>query len=927
MRHKESTPVANEEYDLPTPPRIFFTDNAPVEPEKEVSAPVVDEEYDLPTPPRIFLTDNAAPGPEEEDNAAPGPEEEDKEEWQVERDNLKNIPAKNRTDAQKERWRQLQKLENARQTRIKRRLGKDPNVGQQNKRTRTNTTSAERMARWRQNQTADQRDQELANDRERHLVSRSQMSEEQRAEANAALRERMNILRDGYDEEQRAEANAALRERMNVLRDGYDDEQRAEANAALQERMNTNRLQKQTKLKANDARHGIATLNGTFKVSELCDSLDAIGSMDIVCKHCNARKFKSETPSTCCMDGKVKLASFNPPPPEINNLWFGQTTEAKLFRDNARSLNNALCLASVEVKEKRFSGWTPSVIFEGRVTQRAGPLLPESGEKPKYAQLYCHDPQLATGCRVANLNMVIQPMSAPNKEIMKNLVERMQAVLQQVNPFIRKFMQMLEVPDEQLSSGQLVISANPRDIPEGAHARTYNLQSNVNEVSVLTNLQPHDLVIRTRGGSLQRISDLNPSATPLHFTLLFPHGDYGYNQYLRHVDGRKRVSPREYYVYYLNVRSVSMDYIFRAGKLFQEYVIMAFIMMQSQRLNFQRQNQKALRADTYRNVREMTEAMQRQELDGMYPDDHSLPRVGRKILSSSLGGSPRWLHKMFQNAMAVVREYHKPDFFITMTTNPHWKEITDELAEGQRPEDRPDVVTRVFKHYKDQLLNDLIKGKVLGHTVAHLSVIEWQKRGLPHVHILVILQDSDRPKTPEDIDNIICAELPPDPDDTDDPEEKSQRQRLECIVKTNMVHGPCGTKNPGCVCMQDGVCSKHYPKEFQPQTILNPENNFPVYRRRHPDNGGRKISFQRKRGGKIFEIDNRDIVPYNPMLLLRYNCHINVESCLSPMAAKYLYKYVTKGHDRSMVRTEADGDVRDEIQEYEDLRLVYVACV
>ena len=63
------------------------------------------------------------------------------------------------------------------------------------------------------------------------------------------------------------------------------------------------------------------------------------------------------------------------------------------------------------------------------------------------------------------------------------------------------------------------------------------------------------------------------------------------------------------------------------------------------------------------------------------------------------------------------------------------------------------------------------------------------------------------------------------------------------------------------------------------------------------------------------------------MLLLRYNCHINVESCLSPMAAKYLYKYVTKGHDRSMVRTEADGDVRDEIQEYEDLRLVYVACV
>ncbi|WP_416879511.1 AAA family ATPase [Litorimonas sp.] len=650
--------------------------------------------------------------------------------------------------------------------------------------------------------------------------------------------------------------------------------------------------------------------------------------MDVVCKHCNALKFKGETPSTCCMGGKVKLPSFKTPPPEINKLWFDQTPEAKLFRDNARPLNNAVCLASVEVKERRFrSSWNPTVTFEGRVTQRSGPLLPNHGEKPVFAQLFLHDPQLETANRLENMNMVIQPMSAPKRQMMRNLVERVETALRQVNPYIKDFVQILEIPDDELGEGHLVISADRRDRPANTHPRTYNLQSNLKEVSVLTNFQPHDLVIRKRGGGIQRISDLNPSATPLHFTLLFPHGDYGYSQFLKHVDNRKRVSPREYYVYHLNIRSVPMDYIFRAGRLFQEYIVMAFVMIESQRLNFQRQNQKALRADTYRNVRELTDARRRDlapREDGMHPDDHLQPQaqVGRKILSSSLEGSPRWYNKQFQNAMAVVREYHKPDYFITMTCNPHWKEITDHLQPGQAAQDRPDIVARVFKRAKDQLLNDLIKGGVLGRTVAHLSVIEFQKRGLPHVHILLILDNSDRPKTPQDIDNIICAELPPDPEDTDDPEEKLQRQRLQQIVTDNMVHGPCGDRNPQCVCMEDGVCTKKYRKEFQSETILNPENNFPVYRRRHPDHGGRKIDIQRRRGGPVFEVDNRDIVPYNPLLLLRYNCHINVESCLSPMAAKYLYKYITKGHDRSMVRTEVEGEQRDEIQEYEDLRSV-----
>ena len=60
------------------------------------------------------------------------------------------------------------------------------------------------------------------------------------------------------------------------------------------------------------------------------------------------------------------------------------------------------------------------------------------------------------------------------------------------------------------------------------------------------------------------------------------------------------------------------------------------------------------------------------------------------------------------------------------------------------------------------------------------------------------------------------------------------------------------------------------------------------------------------------------------IVIIRFNCHINIEFCTSPKAAKYLYKYVTKGNDRAMVTTVNEGDNQpvDEIGNYEDLRSV-----
>ena len=45
---------------------------------------------------------------------------------------------------------------------------------------------------------------------------------------------------------------------------------------------------------------------------------------------------------------------------------------------------------------------------------------------------------------------------------------------------------------------------------------------------------------------------------------------------------------------------------------------------------------------------------------------------------------------------------------------------------------------------------------------------------------------------------------------------------------------------------------------------------------------------------------NQNVVPYNPYLLLTYECHINVEIVTSMAVIKYMLNYMFKGNDPSM---------------------------
>ncbi|ELP83985.1 hypothetical protein EIN_124660 [Entamoeba invadens IP1] len=88
------------------------------------------------------------------------------------------------------------------------------------------------------------------------------------------------------------------------------------------------------------------------------------------------------------------------------------------------------------------------------------------------------------------------------------------------------------------------------------------------------------------------------------------------------------------------------------------------------------------------------------------------------------------------------------------------------------------------------LLKHITDDGIFGTLIAWVYVIEFQKRGLPHSHILVVLANDYKLKDPESVN----AEF-------------SQNQETQELVKTVMVHGPCGTDNPKAPCMSKGFLS------------------------------------------------------------------------------------------------------------------------
>lgn len=323
--------------------------------------------------------------------------------------------------------------------------------------------------------------------------------------------------------------------------------------------------------------------------------------------------------------------------------------------------------------------------------------------------------------------------------------------------------------------------------------------------------------------------------------------------------------------------------------MFLQFIVDMQAKIEAERLLYIRQNQSKLRTDEYIHLRVAI------------ANDGDIENLGRLvILPSSFTGSPRHMQEYAQDAMTYVRKYGRPDLFITFTCNSSWKEIKDELQYGQKPHDRHDIIARVFRQKQVKFIKAVVKSCIFGEVISWMYSIEWQKRGLPHSHNLIWLKEKIHSNQ---IDEVIKAEFPNPLEDL---------VLYEIIVK-DMIHGPCGILNMQSPCMKNNKCSKRYPRSFLSETVTG-NDRYPKYRRRPPSEGG--FTAKIKVRGEEIEIDNRWVVPYNPLLSKMFKAHINVEYCSSVKSIKYVCKYINKGSDMAVFGI-TDENRYDEILRYQ----------
>ena len=113
--------------------------------------------------------------------------------------------------------------------------------------------------------------------------------------------------------------------------------------------------------------------------------------------------------------------------------------------------------------------------------------------------------------------------------------------------------------------------------------------------------------------------------------------------------------------------------------------------------------------------------------------------------------------------------------------NANWPEITSNLLPGQTAYDRPELCC-VFNMKLEEIMAGLKSCKVFGPYMAHLGVIEFQKRCYPHAH-LVYTFTSQGPQHMNEMDKWVWARIP---------DENIANGLLRGKVLKYMIHKPCG---------------------------------------------------------------------------------------------------------------------------------------
>ncbi|KAG5542824.1 hypothetical protein RHGRI_015805 [Rhododendron griersonianum] len=639
------------------------------------------------------------------------------------------------------------------------------------------------------------------------------------------------------------------------------------------------------------------------------------------CVHCDAKRFPSEPDGFCCSRGQVSIYPLRTPN-TLLDLYRGSSKLCKDFRAHIRPYNNMFAFTSFRVTlDSRYTQNHQGIYTfraQGQIYHFLNSLYP-ADKKPSYLQLYFYD----TAKEVEHRLDCLQDLDS-------DTIAQLIAILEP-NPYSKFFRSLSATPN--IDSYQIRLKADPV-----VNDKTYDAPT-ASQVALIwkdnedaSELRERDILVEKHDGHSVAIKYYYGCYDPLQYPLLFPYGEPGWHRGIKRNSSIGRtnklkgavlirsdetktvdqllaleslyfeqaskkqntVTAREFYAYRFQIRPKINSIILESGRLLQQYAVDMYVKIETSRLDYFRHNQDEIRSDLYKGV-----------IDSVAQGESRGSKIGTPvILPGTFIGGPRDMHKRYLDAMTLVDKYGKPDIFLTMTCNPRWIEITNELKPHEDVQNRPDLVARVFRSKFELMKKEVIKKKLFGPVRAYTYVIEFQKRGLPHAHLLLIFKRGHKLLRSEQFDQFITAEIPCE----------KENPHLYAAVLRHMMHGPCGKLNQGNVCMKNGKCKNHYPKKFTETTTVAADG-YPIYKRRYDK---KQVQIR----GQI--LDNRWVVPYNPYLLAMLDCHVNVEICSTIKAVKYLYKYIYKGHDKIVFKVIAQrtNEVVDEIAEFQTARWV-----
>ncbi|AQL05265.1 hypothetical protein ZEAMMB73_Zm00001d046964 [Zea mays] len=448
---------------------------------------------------------------------------------------------------------------------------------------------------------------------------------------------------------------------------------------------------------------------------------------------------------------KIDLAPFETPS-QLRRLWECADAHARHFRGNIQFFNGHFSFTSLYCCLDNMTTNMDRGIYtfraHGMMYHNVRSFGREDWAEQKHLELYFYDDDPSLKHRYRKCH---QEKLDKDKAVIKQLVEILKG-----NPYSEHLRSMGHI-DNVDNVEDYHIALN---LDQTLNQKLYNapITSEVTAVWIEGSERRgqfnNSVMLHGKDRSSHDIRSYHGCYDALSYPLFFPKGELGWHANI--LKSNVSMDEVEAYRDQYRTRDANDDDtgifnpILHGKRLFQQFAIDSYIKVESSRLDFIRRNQDRLRTNLYKGL-----------VDSLHEGENRADKIGKRtVLSTSFIGGPRDMRRRYMDAMALVRKFGKPDIFLTMTCNPNWDEITRELHPMQSPQDRPDLVVRIFRAKLEELKKRLTKQHILGKIHAYVYVVEFQKRGLPHAHFLLIMQRKYKLTCPEQYDLLISAEIP-----------------------------------------------------------------------------------------------------------------------------------------------------------------------